>query len=51
MFYVEDFLAKHLAPLLMEKNIAEKNLWDYMLKFIKDSEAPVVFGENVVLEQ
>lgn len=31
------------------KNIAEKNLWDYMLKFIKDSEAPVVFGENVVL--
>lgn len=31
------------------KNIAEKNLWDYMLKFIVDSEAPVVFGENVVL--
>lgn len=29
------------------KNIAEKNLWDYMFKFAKDSEAPVVFGENV----
>ena len=32
------------------KNIAEKNLWDYMLKFIKESDAPVVFGENVVLK-
>lgn len=31
------------------KNIAEKNLWDYMCKFVKDSKAPVVFGENVVL--
>lgn len=31
------------------KNIAEKNLWDYMLKFIKESDAPIVFGENVVL--
>lgn len=31
------------------KNIAEKNLWDYMLRFVKDSEAPIVFGENVVL--
>ena len=30
------------------KNIAEKNLWDYMLKFIKESDAPIVFGENVV---
>lgn len=29
------------------KNIAEKNLWDYMFKFAKDSEAPIVFGENV----
>lgn len=31
------------------KNIAEKNLWDEMLRFVKESEAPVVFGENVVL--
>lgn len=31
------------------KNIAEKNLWDYMLKFITESDAPIVFGENVVL--
>lgn len=31
------------------KNIAEKNLWDYMFKFIQDSSAPIVFGENVVL--
>jgi len=31
------------------KNIAEKNLWDYMLKFAKESDAPIVFGENVVL--
>ena len=30
------------------KNIAEKNLWDYMLKFVKESDAPIVFGENVV---
>lgn len=29
------------------KNIAEKNLWPYMLDFIKESDAPVVFGENV----
>ena len=29
------------------KNIAEKNLWDYMFKFSKDSKAPIVFGENV----
>lgn len=29
------------------KNIAEKNLWDYMFKFVQDSQAPVVFGENV----
>ena len=31
------------------KNIAEKNLWDEMLRFVKESNAPVVFGENVVL--
>lgn len=31
------------------KNIAEKNLWDEMFRFVKESEAPVVFGENVVL--
>lgn len=31
------------------KNIAEKNLWDYMKTFVADSDAPVVFGENVVL--
>ncbi|RXI24418.1 MAG: hypothetical protein C7K11_01115 [Candidatus Amulumruptor caecigallinarius] len=31
------------------KNIAEKNLWDYMYRFIKESNAPIVFGENVVL--
>lgn len=31
------------------KNIAEKNLWDEMFRFVKESDAPVVFGENVVL--
>lgn len=31
------------------KNIEEKNLWGEMLRFIKESEAPVVFAENVVL--
>ena len=31
------------------KNIAEKNLWGEMLRFVKESEAPVVFAENVVL--
>lgn len=30
------------------KNIAAKNLWNHMLSFIKRSDAPVVFGENVV---
>lgn len=30
------------------KNIAEKNLWGEMLRFAKESDAPVVFGENVV---
>lgn len=29
------------------KNIAEKNLWAYMSKFAEDSDAPIVFGENV----
>lgn len=29
------------------KNIAEKNLWDYMFKFTQDCKAPIVFGENV----
>lgn len=28
-------------------NIAEKNLWPDMYRFVKESEAPVVFGENV----
>lgn len=32
------------------KNIAEKNLWNEMLRFVKESNAPVVFGENVVLK-
>lgn len=31
------------------KNIAEKNLWKEMLRFAIESDAPVVFGENVVL--
>lgn len=31
------------------KNIQEKNLWSEMLRFIKESEAPVVYAENVVL--
>lgn len=31
------------------KNIAEKNLWDHMFRFIIESNAPIVFGENVVL--
>jgi len=31
------------------KNIAEKNLWDEMFRFVKESDAPIVFGENVVL--
>lgn len=32
------------------KNIAEKNLWSYMLDFVSKSEAPIVFGENVVFK-
>lgn len=30
------------------KNIKEKNLWGEMLRFIRESDAPIVFGENVV---
>lgn len=29
------------------KNIEEKNLWPEMLRFVIESEAPIVFGENV----
>lgn len=29
------------------KNIAEKNLWGEMFRFVQESEAPIVFGENV----
>lgn len=32
------------------KNIAEKNLWGYMRDFIKDSNSPIVFAENVALK-
>lgn len=32
------------------KNIKEKNLWGEMLRFVKESEAPIVFAENVVLK-
>jgi site-specific DNA-cytosine methylase len=31
------------------KNIKEKNLWGEMLRFARESEAPIVFAENVVL--
>ena len=31
------------------KNIEEKNLWKEMLRFARESDAPVVFAENVVL--
>ena len=31
------------------KNIAAKNLWGEMFRFVKESDAPIVFGENVVL--
>lgn len=30
------------------KNIPTKNLWGEMLRFVKESQAPIVFGENVV---
>lgn len=29
------------------KNIAEKNLWGEMFRFVQESDAPIVFGENV----
>lgn len=32
------------------KNIAEKNLWGEMYRFVQESEAPIVFGENVTLK-
>lgn len=31
------------------KGIEEKNLWPYMLDFVLQSEAPMVFGENVTV--
>lgn len=31
------------------KNIEEKNLWPDMFKFVCESDAPVVFGENVTI--
>ena len=31
-------------------NIEEKNLWPDMLRFIKESDAPIVFAENVIIE-
>lgn len=32
------------------KNIEEKNLWPEMFRFVKESNAPIVFGENVTIE-
>lgn len=32
------------------KNIEEKNLWPEMYRFIIESKAPIVFGENVTLD-
>ncbi|MBR1386821.1 MAG: DNA cytosine methyltransferase [Alloprevotella sp.] len=32
------------------KNIASKNLWGEMFRFVQESNAPVVFGENVTLK-
>ena len=31
-------------------NIKEKNLWPEMLRFVKESNAPIVFGENVTIQ-
>lgn len=31
-------------------NIEEKNLWPEMFRFVQESNAPVVFGENVIIE-
>lgn len=32
------------------KNIEEKNLWPEMFRFVQESDAPIVFGENVIIE-
>ena len=32
------------------KNIAQKNLWGEMYRFVQESNAPIVFGENVTLK-
>lgn len=32
------------------KNIAKKNLWGEMLRFVEESDAPIVFGENVTFK-
>lgn len=32
------------------KNIAEKNLWDEMFRFVQESDAPIVFAENVTFK-
>lgn len=32
------------------KNIAEKNLWGEMFRFVKESKAPIVFAENVTVK-
>lgn len=32
------------------KNIASKNLWDEMFRFVQESDAPIVFGENVTIK-
>lgn len=31
-------------------NIEEKNLWPEMFRFVQECEAPIVFGENVIIE-
>ena len=31
-------------------NIEEKNLWPHMFRFVQESNAPIVFGENVTIE-
>ena len=32
------------------KNIASKDLWNEMFRFVKESDAPIVFGENVTVK-
>lgn len=32
------------------KNIKEKNLWPEMFRFVQETDAPIVFGENVIIE-